>query len=209
MIGKTQLAALALSVALVPGMASADLIAALDFTGGGSAWTTTVMDPGTPGAYPHTLELGGDPTKVGYLPNTTDTAAVRLLQEVFAPAGYTMENLRLDAKVSGFSGHIHLGRIGMGSFQPAVVAVLEYWTGVSQLGGTHVDTPVTLDDTGPGVLDGRTSVWVGVEVHKGIAGTYVQPDVSAIMLYGDLIPEPSSIALMAIGALALLKRRFR
>ena len=51
---------MALCLALAPGLASGALVEALDFTGGGSNWTVTVLDAGTPAAYPHILELDGD-----------------------------------------------------------------------------------------------------------------------------------------------------
>ena len=114
-----------------------------------------------------------------------------------------MSDVTLDAKVSGFSGHIHLGRIGLGTFEPAGVASMNYWTGVSQLGGSHTNTPVTLDASADGAFMGITSVWVGVEVHKGIAGTYVQPDVSMIELHATLtstIPGPDPVDFARIDA---------
>ena len=187
-----QLITLAWLVALAPVTASAVLVEALDFTNNASAWTTTVIDAGTPNPYPHTLELDGDPTKVGYEMNTTDTAAVRLLQEVSAPVGYTMSSVTLDAKLSGFSSHNHLGRVGLATFEAAAIPVMNYWNGISQLGGTHTNTLVTLDASTDIAFTGVTSVWVGVEVHKGIAGTYVQPDVSAIELHAVLTSTNSA-----------------
>ena len=192
----------ALAGGLLVSAAGAALVEALDFTGSGSAWTIEVTDPGTPSPYPVTFELDGDPTKIGYTNNTTDTAAVRLLQEVFAPAGSTMSSVTLDAKLSGFSGHVHLGRVGLATFEAAVIPVMNYWTGISQLGGTHTNTPVTLDASADIAFTGVTSVWVGVEVHKGIAGTYVQPDVSAIELHAVLTstnPVPMAISSVTVG----------
>ena len=72
-------------IGFMPAVGSAELIAELDFTGGGSDWSISVTDSG----YPCTFELDGDVTKAGYAQNTAATASIVLMQEVFAPAGTT------------------------------------------------------------------------------------------------------------------------
>jgi len=202
---KMQLLALAMAVALVPGMASATLIAALDFTGGGSAWTETILDPG----YAPTLELDGDPTKFGFAANTTDTAGVRYHQEVFAPAGFTMENIQVHAKVSGYSSWVMIGRFGFADGVATCTACQPYWTGTDHMSGVvTTDEPFILDASGDLAFTGLASIVVMTEVHKGLAGVYQRPDVSAIEVHADLVPEPSSLALLVLGAMAFARRRF-
>ena len=143
---KMQVIMLAMLMALVPGMASAVLVEALDFTGGGSAWTITVKDAG----YPYTLELDGDTTKVGYVQNTTATGGVMMFQKVSAPVGYTMENIRLEALGSGYSSWIMLGRIGLSTVGSGAVPTGTLWTGIDKLptGVVHTDTDVVIDASG-------------------------------------------------------------
>jgi hypothetical protein len=202
---KIQRMALAMAVALVPGMASATLIAALDFTGGGSAWTETILDAG----YAPTLELDGDSTKFGFTANTTDTAGVRYHQEVFAPAGFTMENIQVHAKVSGYSSWVMIGRFGFADGVAVCTACNPYWTGTDHMSGiVTTDEPFSLDASGDPAFTGLASIVVMTEVHKGLAGVYQRPDVSAIEVHADLVPEPTSLALLALGAMAFARRRF-
>jgi hypothetical protein len=205
---KIQLLALAMAAALVPGMASATLIAALDFTGGGSAWTETILDAG----YAPTLELDGDSSKYGFAANTTDTAAVKYHQEVFAPPGFTMSNIQVDAKVSGYSSWIMLGRFGFADGVATCTACNPYWTGSDHMSGiVTTDEPFSLDASGDPAFTGLASIVVMTEVHKGLAGVYQRPDVSDIRVYADLtaIPEPTSLALLALGAMAFARRRIK
>ena len=198
---KIQLIMLAMLVALVPGIASGVSVA-LDFTGGGAAWTIEVMDAG----YAHTLELDGDPTKIGYAPNTTASGAVRAWQQVVLPA--TAINVRLDANVSGYSSWIMLGRIALSTVGSGAIPAGTYWTGVDHFSGQNLDDySVSLDDFHDLFDGGATSCYVGVEVYKGLAGVYEECDVSQVVLSYDVIPEPSSIALVAFAALAFMKRR--
>ena len=89
---RMELVMLAMLVALVPGIASAVLIEAIDFTGGPGSWDYEwVADPG----YAATWQLYGDPTKIGYVQMTGVTGQFIAQKEIFAPAGFTMSNVRL------------------------------------------------------------------------------------------------------------------
>jgi len=198
---KMQLIMLAMLVALVPGIASGVSIA-LDFTGGGSAWTFEIMDAG----YPYTLELDGDPTKIGYVQNTTNSGAVRAWQNIVLPAEAI--NVQLSANVSGYSSWIMLGRFALSTVGSGPIPSGTYWTGVDHMSGVVLtDQPMSLDDTYDVFDGGANPCWVGVEVWKGLASVYQRPDVSQVVLTYDIIPEPSSMALIAFAALALMKRR--
>ena len=178
---------MALAMAVAPGMAGAVLVENLDVTGGASNWTVTVLDAGTPNPYPHTLELDEDPTKFGYEENTNDTGAIMMVREVVAPAGFTMSNIRLEARVSGYSSWTMLGRVGLGLGPAACTACQTYWTGSDHLNGVvTTDAPVALDASGDPTFTGVTRVIVQTEVHKGIAHVYQRPDVSDIRLFADL-----------------------
>jgi hypothetical protein len=176
----------ALFAALATGVASAELVEAFDFTGG-SNWTVTVLDAGTPNPYPHTFELDGNSTKYGYAANTTDTGAVMLTREVYAPPGYTMSNIRLEARVSGFSSWIMIGRFGFGLDAAACTACQPYWTGTDHMSGAvTTDALRTLDASGDPSFTDVVRVVVQTEVHKGLAGVYQRPDISEIKLFADL-----------------------
>ena len=187
---KIHLAFFAWAVALAPVTVSAVLVAELDFTGGASAWTNTVIDAG----YSHTTELDGDPTKVGYAANTSASGAVNFFQEVAAPAGYTMSSITLDARVSGYSSWVMLGRVGLGLAKADFVPGLSYWGGIDTLasGVVFSNEPVTIDASADPSFTGLTSVWVGVEIHKGLAGVYVRPDVSHVELHAVLTSTNSA-----------------
>ena len=197
------------SLAIVPGVALAELVASLDFTGGAGAWTIQVTNPGDPSPYPVTYELDGDPTKYGYEENTVDTAYVQMYQVVSAPVGFTMSNIQVDAKVSGYSSWNMLGRFGLGLNPDFCTACAPYWTGSDHGGASHVDLPLTLDASGDANFTDVSSVVILTEVWKGLNGFWLPVNVSDIKVYADVIPEPSSIALMAIGALAFVRRRLR
>jgi len=177
----------ALCAAMAPVIASAELVEAFDFAGGGSNWTVTVLDAGTPGPYPHTFELDGNSTKYGYAANTTDTGSVMLTREVYAPPGFTMSNVRLEARVSGYSSWIMIGRFGFGLDVAACTACQPYWTGTDHMNGTVTsDTLRTLDASGDPSFTDVVRVVVQTEVHKGLAGVYQRPDISEIKLFADL-----------------------
>jgi hypothetical protein len=206
---KIQLLVLAMAVALVPGMASATLIAALDFTGGGSAWNITVTDPG----YAVTFELDGDSTKAGYEASGL-TGAVRLYQEVFSPGGLDMSNITVEAVLSGYSSWVALPRIGLSGAEGDPVATLTYYSNVEGQGSdglpggvVYDDEPVIIDATGVSAYTDITSFWLGVELFKGI-GAFTPVNISAINVYADVVPEPTSLALLALGAMAFVRRRF-
>ena len=187
LLGRLRLLVVWLSAVLAPLGVPAELVKALDFTGGAGNWTITVVDAGTPNPYPHTLELDADPTKFGYAENTNDTGAVMLHQEVVAPAGFTMSNIRLEAKVSGYSSWTMLGRIGLGLSPAATTVRQPYWTGTDHLSGEiTTDAPVTLDASGDPRFTGVTRVVVQAEVRKGLGHVYQRPDVSDIRLFADL-----------------------
>lgn len=200
---KMQVVMLAMLVALVPGIASGISIA-FDFTGGGSAWTI-VGQSGLPD-YPATFELDGDSTKVGYTQNADFAAHISMWQQVILPVGAT--NVQLSANVSGYSSWVMLGRFSLSTVGGSVIPAGTYWTGVDHMSGVVLtNQPMTLDDSFDIFDGGATLAWVGVEVHKGLAGVYQRPDVSQVVLTYDEIPEPSSIALVAFAALAFMKRR--
>lgn len=172
-----------LLLALGSGKASSELVAALDFTNGAAGWTIIPLDPG----YPHTFELDGDPSKYGYESNTDSTASIFMFQEVFAPVGFTMTDVRLEAKVSGFSSWVMIGRIGLANGAANCTACAPYWTGTDYMSGiVTTDEPFVLDTSGDPSFTGISSVWVHTEVHKGLAGVYQRPDVSDIRLYATL-----------------------
>jgi hypothetical protein len=183
------------------GPARAVLIEALDFTGGASNWTVTVLDAGTPGAYAPTYELDGDPTKYGYAANTTDTGAVMLTREVHAPAGFTLSNIRLEARISGYSSWIMLGRFGFGLAPAACTACQAYWTGSDHMSGAVTTGALrTLDASGDANFTDVTRVIVQTEVHKALGHVYQRPDVSQIELYADLraIGSPNPVDVTSI-----------
>jgi hypothetical protein len=175
----------ALLMAVVPGIASAVLVEALDFTGAAASWTVNVIDPG----YAHTLELDADPTKVGYAQNTSTTGAVNLFQQVSAPAGFTMSSITLQANVSGYSSWVMLGRVGLGLTETNSVPILPHWGGIDTIvpGGTvYLDEPVVVDASANPSFTGLTSVWVGVEIHKGLTNVYQRADVSSVEVHAVL-----------------------
>jgi len=168
------------------------LIQALDFTGGGSAWTVLDDDTGLPLVF----EKDADPTKVGFdHPNTTDTAGYNLYQQISAPAGFSMSDIRLEANVSGFSSHVMLGRIGLGFTPKPAGTLYDYWTGngVAYNGQVVIDQPLDLDATGDESLSGQTSVYVGVEVAKGLAAVSQEVDISELKVYAHLTPLSATL----------------
>ena len=168
--------------------AGAVLIKAFDVTGGAGEWEITVLDAGTPGAYPVTYELDADPTKFGYENNTTDTGGTMLTQEVLAPDGFTMSNVKLEGRVSGYSSWIMLGRIGLGIAPANATAQQPYWTGSDHMSGVvTTDELFTLDASGDPLFTGVTGVVVQTEVWKGLNGVYQRPDVSDLRLYANLV----------------------
>jgi len=185
---KMQPIVLAMVIVLVPGLALADLVAALDFTDSGSAWTIkNVHDAG----YAPTYELDGDTTKIGYATNTDSTGYMTLWQEVSVPEGFgAMTNLRLEAKVSGYSSWIMLGRISLSTVPTSYATQGTMWTGIDHLptGVVYADSEVVIDATGHPSLNDLTSVWVGVEIVKNLSWVYVRPDVSQVRLYADFEP---------------------
>jgi len=182
-----------LSVVLAPPGVPAELVKALDFTGGAGNWTITVVDAGTPNPYPHTFELDADPTKFGYAKNTNDTGAIMLHQEVFAPAGFTLSNIRLEARVSGYSSWTMLGRIGLGLSPAGATVQQPYWTGSDHLSGVvTTNAPVSLDASADLRFTGVTRVTVQTEVLKGLGHIYQRPDVSDIRLFADLTPPKTT-----------------
>ena len=184
------------------GSVFAVLIEALDFTGGASNWTVTVLDAGTPGPYAPTYELDGDPTKYGYAANTTDTGAIMLTREVHAPAGFTMSNIRLEARISGYSSWIMLGRFGFGLAPAACTACQSYWTGSDHMSGAVTTGALrTLDASGDPNFNDVARVIVQTEVWKGLGHVYQRPDVSQIELHADLkaIGSPDLVIFIDFG----------
>jgi hypothetical protein len=190
-MNRIQALALSMLIVLVPGLASAALVEALDFTGGAAGWTVNVIDPG----YAHTLELDGDPTKVGYAQNTSTTGAVNLFREVSAPAGFVMSSITVEAKVSGYSSWIMLGRVGLGLTETNSVSILPHWGGIDTIvpGGTvYIDETFTVDASADPNFSGLTNVWVGVEVWKGLTNVYVRADVSSVEVHAVLTSTNSA-----------------
>lgn len=207
-MNKVHLLASILCLSLIPSLTSAALVAALDFTGGGSAWTLTTHDGGAPLTY----ELGGDPTNVGIATTTSASGHYNLSQQVFAPVGYTMSNVRVEALGSGYSSWVIFGRLGLDLTPQTHAPASDYWisAGDTPTSGTvNVNVPMVLDSTANVAYDDITSVYVMVDVVKGLAGVWVDNNVKEVKVYADLtlIPEPSSIALFGAGGLALLRRR--
>ena len=158
--------------------------------------------------------MGGNPTKVGYddtLPGSGSAAGYATLwQEVTLPAGQTMSNLRLEAKVSGYSSWVILGRIGLSTTATEYATQGTLWTGTDHLpsGVVYTAADVGIDASRTAALTDISSVWVGAEI-ASYYGTGVIGDVSQIRLYGDVVPEPATMGLMMCGGLLLgcLRRR--
>jgi len=181
---------LALLLSLAPGLVSAELVEAFDFTNNGAGWTIIPLDLG----YSHTFELDGDPSKYGYETNTDSTAGIFMFREAFAPVGFKMSDVRLEAKVSGFSSWVMIGRIGLANGAANCTACCPYWTGTDHMSGVvTTDEPFVLDTSGDASFTGISSVWVHTEVHKGLAGVYQRPDVSDIRLYATLTSTDPSL----------------
>jgi hypothetical protein len=216
-MNKLHLLISAVGIGLMPSLGSAALVAALDFQNSGSDWTVTAVDSG----FPLTYEQGGDPTKAGF--GTSDPGAVtahyRLVQQVFAPPGYTMSDVQLIGKLSGRAdGYYTDARAGMESNpvgSPLVPFGCDYnFSNYYQGGGSpFVNQPFTLDSTANIEYDNITSVYIAVEMYKSIAanGYWAQVDVSALEVHATLtaVPEPASIGLIAVSGLALLRRSRR
>ncbi|QEG33420.1 PEP-CTERM sorting domain-containing protein [Bythopirellula goksoeyrii] len=197
---------LALAIAMAPSVSSAALVAALDFTDSGSAWTVIADDPGLPLVY----ELDGDPTNVGIAQDTTNSGQYRLSQEVFAPAGFTMSNIMVTFEASGFSSWVMDGRLGLHD-EPEYALASDYSGrgGVSG-DGVVVDAAKSLDASGDPDYTGVDSVFINVEIVKGLAGVWQANNVRNIQVFADLnpIPEPASFVLLGFsGLFALVRRR--
>lgn len=173
-------------------VASADLIAQLDFANNGSGWTILPTDTGLP------LIFGkdGDPTKVGFQhPNTSSTGHYNLYQEISAPVGYTMSNVRVEALGSGFSSWIMDARIGMGNGPATNALYYNYYDYIGQRynGQVVTNAPLLLDATGDDAFGGLTTLFVGLELVKGLPGVSQLVDLSNIKVYADLTPLPTDI----------------
>jgi hypothetical protein len=187
----------------VSASSGAVLIQAFDFTGGGSAWTVNVHEAN---GLPIVYELGANPTKVGYddtLPGVgSEPGYATLWQQVTLPAGQTMSNLRLEAKVSGYSSWVVLGRIGLSTTATNYATQGTLWTGTDHLpsGVVYTDADVSIDASSTAALTDISSVWVGAEI-ASYYGTGVIGSVSEIKLYGDIVPEPATMGLLMCGGL--------
>jgi len=194
-----------LLLAILSGSAMAVEIAALDFTNSGSAWNIT----GYTTEIPLLFEKDGDPTKIGFVHPTTDGSGhYSLTQKVFAPAGMSMTNIRLEALGSGYSSWIMDGRVGFGLEENLFPLQYKYgesvgnWTDPTIPGdpgnnGTYViDFPMFLDTTigtGDPPVPGftpTTSIWVSVEVVKLLGHVSTHADVSQIVITADLTAIP-------------------
>ena len=197
----------AVLLASVPNMASAVLVDALDFTGGGSAWTVISFDTGLPLDW----ELDGDPTNVGIDNNTTASGHYRMYQEVFAPAGFTMSNVVVTAKTSGYSSWVMDGRIGLFTTE-GYPLTNDYWGHGADPGGVvNVDLPKTLDASGDPTYTGVSSVMINVEIVK-LLTVWTANNVREIEVFADLtaiVPEPASLGMLAMGGMMVLLRRRR
>lgn len=184
-----------LLIALGSHIASAVEIAAADFTNNGSAWSLT---PGNPADLPILFEKDGDPTKVGFEhPNNEFAGLYNLTQQVFAPAGMSMTNIRLEALASGFSSWVMDGRVGFGLEEELYPLVYEYGMAASRgvdnenNGMVVVDYEIVLDSTGDPEFPATPSIWVAVEIVKALPQVSQHADVSQIKIYADLTPIPA------------------
>ena len=193
-------------VMLVPCVASAVLIEALDFTG---TWDYELVHAG---GYALTKQMDGDPTKAGFEQNTTEWGAFYAVTEVLAPTGYTMSNVRVEALASGFSSWVMNAYLSLGTVAETNPLWLTHYVSTSQgayNGVVVVDVPLAIDASGEAEFTGVSSVFVGTQLDKGLTSVWKDINISQIKVYADLtvIPEPSSIAMVAFAALAFLKRR--
>ncbi len=175
-------------LAMVPGAASAapSLVAALDFTNGGAAWEITANDSGVP----LTFELDGDPTNVGIAQTTAGSGQYNLIQQVFAPAGYTMSNIHIEAKASAYSSWVMDGRIGFSVDYIPFALQNDYATSAASEhnGQVVVDVPLlnNLDASGNPAYTDISSIYVGVEIVKGLPQVWTANNVRDIKVYADL-----------------------
>jgi len=206
-MNRMQLLISAVGVGLLPSLGSAALVASLDFTNNGSAWNIVANN----NAAPLTFELGGDPTNVGVANITNAAGQYNLNQQVFAPAGFTMSNIRVEALGSGYSSWVMDGRLGFDDQFRAFALQNAYsiqGAETPQGGTVNVDVPLVLDASGDPDFTGITSIYVGVEIVKGLPGVWTDNNVRQIKVYADLtpVPEPSSMALVLAGGSVLLGR---
>ncbi|QEG33418.1 hypothetical protein [Bythopirellula goksoeyrii] len=188
------------------GSALAVQIAALDFTNNGSAWNITEHTT----EIPLVFEKDGDPTKIGFEhPNTDGSGHYSLTQQVFAPAGMSMTNIRLEALGSGYSSWIMDGRVGFGLEENLNPLQYKYGASANNFkdptipgdpgnnGTVVVDFPLFLDTTigtGSPPEPGFTptpSIWVSVEVVKLLGHVSQHADVSQIVITADLTAIPA------------------
>jgi len=195
----------AVLLAVGPNSVFAVEIAALDFTGGGSAWNVTgeTYEP-MADTLPIIYEKDGDPTKVGFefispFGSPEGLGLYSLTQQIFAPAGMAMTNIRLTALGSGFSSWIMDGRVGFGLEEN--IAPLEYEYGVSAntgnlgTGGENnglvvVDYVIDIDSTGDPDFPATPSIWVSVEIVKQLELVAHNADISQIVIEADLTAIP-------------------
>jgi len=199
---RMQIVLMGLVVALMPCTASAVLITALDFTVPGD-WTIT-HDLLT-GPAQAELEADGDPTKVRLLPVGGDNAGNAFLdREVFAPAGFTMSNIRLEAIGVGFSSHVRGGRVALSDDN---ITYTDYFDTTGASGGEEI---IIADSSGDPDYTGVSSVWVRADIFNalGLAG---ESSVRSMELFADLtaIPEPTSLVLLTLGSVFVMSRRRR
>jgi len=204
----------AVGICLVPSIGSAALVAALDFTNSGSAWTVEQIDTNgnnnLADELPLTFELGGDPTNVG-IANATGSGQYRLLQQVFAPSGYTMSNISLTAKGSGYSSQVALGRVGFDTTPINIPLQADYGVDAGEIpnGSVNIDKDILLSAGANPEYTGITSIYVSVEIAKYYV--WYDNNIRNIQIHADLtpVPEPSSFTLVGLGGLALLRRSRR
>lgn len=202
----------ALTLCALPAISSAAVMglngeAHLDFSNSGEDWVLETLTNGAP----LTFELDGDTTNVG-IANVSGLGQYRLLQEITAPAGYTMSNIKLTGKASGYGSWIMHGRASLDVGPNNVPLQNDYSVdGANLPGDGYADKPFTLDSSGNLEYTDITSVYVAVEIVKYLSNVWESNNVRELVVTADLtpVPEPASFGLLAAGGCLLLRRSRR
>lgn len=201
----------AVVLAAIPHMASAVTIAELDFENNAEDWTVR----GSSGPLTVTYELGGDSTNLGFSLATgaagTANGSIRHEQQIFAPAGFTMQNIKVTGLASGFSSWVMDGRVGISPGSNAAGTPLttnySFSAAASDPGVVVVDTPFELDASGDILFTGISSFYVTIENIKGLDSVWQSNNIRELVVTADLIPEPASMVLLGLGGMMMMGRR--